>query len=170
MDGTIAIALAMILAIVLVVGALVIAASRQTKKKKNELLNEVNQLAAKHQLRIGHSEVFRNRIISLDRDKRELIYVVNHDADFTHSVIDLDSVDKCEIVKGGSRRTEMQKSGKTAVEEHISEIQLKLYAQKEEVAGLTFYSEIEDGAADMIDNHNKAQDWKTIISNLTNHK
>ncbi|WP_276131891.1 hypothetical protein [Polluticoccus soli] len=166
MNGTILIATAIILVIVLIVGLIVYTASRQTRKMKSDMLNEINQLAARYRLHIDQTELFRNRAICLDRQQQQLLYVVYREGGFSYSNIDLGTIDSCEIVNLGSKRSETLKSGKTRVEEHISAFELKLYSKKNEIAALAFYSEIEDGAADMMDNRRKAETWKTLLSNV----
>ena len=75
MDGTIFVIAVMILAIVAIVLVMVFIANQQIKKEDQKINQQLDEIAERHNLQIGHKEKIRHRIIALDKDKTTLLYL-----------------------------------------------------------------------------------------------
>ena len=161
MDGTLFIAAAMVLIIVAAVLAFVLVAKNQSKKEKQKIAQQLNDIAKRHNLHIGEQEQIKNRVIAMDKDKTTLIYIDS--ANDIHHLIEIAEITKVEVAKKG-KNISHDKRGKLTREEHIDSIELALSIRNREVVYLPFYVEVYDGILDMLPLKEKAEQWRQRIS------
>ena len=163
MNESIWIAVAIIAFIALIIFMVARAAKKQAVAAKQQLQQALAQKASTRNLSIGQTEFFRNRVVGLSSDGQHIIYILT-DSDGIHTdLVELNDISHCEVASEGSKIVTTAKNGKQKIEEHVNAISLQLYNGKRLVSSLLFYSEIEDGGLELLDNRKKAERWKSLL-------
>lgn len=166
MSETIWIAIGIIAIIILIIGLVTVYSINISRKQKELLLGSLNEALRSRHLNADRSEYFRNRVIALDGRAEALIYVTTNEDGSRSEIIDLAEVRHCNVMNIGNKTVTTGKSGKKTTEEHINEIHLELSGPTMEPASIMFYSEIQDGLSELLDNRKKAETWKQLINSM----
>lgn len=161
MDGTLFIAMAMVLVIIMAVLAFVLVARQQAKKENQKITQQLKNIAERHNLEIGHKEKLRSRIIAMDKNRTTLLYF-DSKIDL-HHLLSLAEITGVTVEKKGKNISTKVNSGKSSAEEHIDSIELAIRMQNKETISLPFYIEIYDGILEMLPLKAKAEKWKELI-------
>jgi len=135
---------------------LIILRGRQIRKKKQTLLtNLMDQIANREKLFITERQLWRNRVMGMDRINKMLVLIWIHDSKVEEYLIALDEINYCSVFQ--------QTSGKS----HIRAILLELTFRSKQRSPLQipFYEEIQDGIFEMKRLAERAEYWKKALSN-----
>ncbi|MBL7718492.1 MAG: hypothetical protein JNL72_06640 [Flavipsychrobacter sp.] len=163
MNATIVIAIGIIVVIALVVWMLTAAARKEAKKKKQEISIKLEQLAAQDGRTLGDIDFLGRRAIATDTSGQAVYYVDNSELVMQQQGFAIADATGCSLVQSGSRHIENARSGKTKVEEHISNIQLLVTLRGGTQVSLHFYDEVKDGILELLPLREKAKHWNGII-------
>lgn len=166
MTETIWIAIGIIAAIILIILLVTVYTINISRKQKELLLSSLNDTLKTNHLHADKTEYFRNRVVALDVRNAALVYITVDDDGYRAEVHDLSDVKYCAVMNAGNKTTTTSRSGKKTSEEHINEIRLELEGPGQRSAGIVFYSEINDGLSELLDNKKKAETWQLIINNI----
>lgn len=161
MDGTFLVLTIILLVIAAAILAFIYVGRQQTKKEHQQIHQQLEEIADRHNLQIGHKEKLRSRIIALDKDKTTLLYLdCKQDV---HHLLHLAEITSVTVEKRGKNIRTKLKTGKSSIEEHIDSIDLAVRIKNKETISLPFYIAIYDGILEMLPLKAKAEEWKDLI-------
>ena len=85
--------------------------SRNRKKKEQELLKSLTNLANEHQSKISQFEVCGDQMIGIDEDTKSIFFIKQTDKETVVKHVSLSNVQHCELVK-----TTVNSSGDTIID------------------------------------------------------
>ncbi len=141
--------------------------SRQRKRERAALMSHFRKFAMRHDLVITDREVLENQAIGLDGERRVLLMVQRTDGNtYDSTVIDLHdviSVEKKELLE----KMYPNKYALVSDPLRLEKILLELNFEDERTpVQILFYDFIADSYYDISEMKEKANRWKTLLSNI----
>src|SRR5690606_22103130 len=162
MDSTIVVATAIILAIAILIALLMLSMKIKHKNQQKRILNAVSEFEKANNLHIDLADMFRQKFIGFDDQRRYLVFVENGDIVPKVQKIDLLEVKKADIGVHSS------KTGKTSLltslDEHSAAFNLILTLVTREEINLSFYNEVQDGLGEREHLLAHAKKWAGLIN------
>lgn len=135
---------------------LIILRGRQLRKKKQILLTGLmDQVASREKLFITERQLWRNRIMGMDRINKMLVLIWIHDSKVEEQLIALDEINHCSVFQ--------QISGKSHIQAIL--LELNFHSKQRSPLQIPFYEEIQDGIFEMKRLAERAEYWKKVLNN-----
>lgn len=165
MNSILWIATSIVVALTLIVILFVRQGKKQAAIKKQKLMDALQDAIEEKRLNIEYQDILHNRIIALDIKKRMLAFV-DWQNDIPHvTIIDIEGLNNCNLLRLGNKITEQTKSGKKISEEYVTELQLE-FISKSGTVNLIMYSEMVDGILEKQVLNDVANKWQQRIKGL----
>jgi hypothetical protein len=158
---TLLIALILVGGIAAVTFVCIFIAKRQSKQKKERLLESHSEQLAQHNIKPDFSQIFEHRIFALDASRRIFAFVQN-DEKLPSGVIELNDVAECRLWKTGLPIGSKVGRNRDA-EEFINSVSMLFSLNNGEMIHVPVYTEVLDGIEEKISLSKSADQWLSRI-------
>lgn len=165
---TLLIALAVVGGTAAIIFLCIFIARRESKRKKQRLLESYAALLAQHNINPDFSQTFEHRMFAFDANLRMFAFVQN-DKILPSGVVDLSEVSECRIWKNGVQ-VSFNSSRNQSVEEHISSVGLLFRHKNGNELIVPVYTEVLDGIEEKIKLSKAAEHWLSRITTAMSGK
>ncbi|MCC6186858.1 MAG: hypothetical protein IT256_06875 [Chitinophagaceae bacterium] len=145
----------MIIAIIFIISK----GQAKARTRKQMLANQLQTVAAEHQISWTESELQTHRAIAWHQEKRLLLFAHITDGQMNSQLAHMDTVRKCNIIE----QMQFPNLPATNSENYVKEVWLELQMPTQEVKRLCFYQELQDGVFEKTRLTQKAQHYKSLI-------
>jgi hypothetical protein len=147
--------------IALIIYILIYTAKAEGRRQRRAFEQGVNEVAVQHLLKWTQIDIDRHRAIAWNADKRILFFMDFTEAGEYKQLIEMDSVEVCEIVNHHSPGTNKKLH---TTETNVCMIELQLVFKNKRSVTLLMYNELTDGIFEKIRLSEKARNLMALIT------
>lgn len=136
------------------------------KKEKERLCLRLSQEGTAKDLIFCSQEIFHDRVIGFDGIHRKIMMLEKSENQYNCSVISLDEVQNCELIKG-SEDNQRSYDYNPKHENELQEIKLRFeFKNHSQPASIIFYNSIKNSKRELLLLQAKAEYWSQMFSKM----